>query len=481
MRTFPIFVSFDGRAPLVVGGGELAAIKARLLLKRADLVDVAADTFVPELAKFAEAGKVSKCAPAPGIDQLRGRPLVIAATEDEAEDARVSAIARALGVPVNVPDRPKLCTFALPAIVDRGEVTVAIGTSAAAPVLSQRLRAWLESELHPRLDDLAKLAGEFRARVAEKLPAGTPRRRLWESVFDGPAADAMLKGDEPKARALIDEAIARASKTGAGVAGSSEGRVVLVGAGPGDPELLTMKAVRALKLADVVFYDRLVGEGVLEYARREAELVPVGKAKGAHSVPQAEINALLVERAKAGQTVVRLKGGDPFIFGRGGEELDALRAEGIGVEIIPGVTAGMAAAASLQVPLTHRDVSHTVTFVSGHDAGGKAPTFDDLDLRALASGNNTLVVYMGVTTGAVIAQRLLDAGFRPELPVIAVENASRENERRVATNISAFAANPESLGLSSPAVLIFGEVAGLPASGAVEDGLARVEVARAYA
>lgn len=481
MRTFPIFVSFDGRVPLVVGGGELAAIKVRLLLKRADLIDVAADDLVPELAKFAEAGKVRRCAPAPGIDQLRGRPLVIAATEDEVEDARVSAIARALGVPVNVPDRPKLCTFALPAIVDRGEVTVAIGTSAAAPVLSQRLRARLESELHPRLDDLARLAGEFRALVAEKLPAGTPRRRLWESVFDGPAAEAMLKGDEPKARALIDEAIARASETVAGVASPSEGRVVLVGAGPGDPELLTMKAVRALKLADVVFYDRLVGEGVLDYARREAELIPVGKAKGAHSVPQAEINALLVERAKAGQTVVRLKGGDPFIFGRGGEELDALRAEGIAIEIIPGVTAGMAAAASLQVPLTHRDVSHTVTFVSGHDAGGKAPTFDDLDLRALASGNNTLVVYMGVTTGAVIARRLLDAGFRAGLPVIAVENASRKDERRVATNISAFAANPESLRLSSPAVLIFGEVAGLPTSGVVEDVLAHEEVARVYA
>lgn len=480
MRTFPIFVSFDGKPPLVVGGGDLAAIKTRLLLKRADRVDVAADDLAPELAQFAEAGTVARCAPAPGIDQLRGRPLVIAATEDEQEDARVSAIARALGVPVNVPDRPELCTFALPAIVDRGEVTVAVGTSAAAPVLAQRLRAWLERELHPRLDDLAKLAGEFRARVAEALPEGTPRRRLWETVFDGPAAKAMLKGDEPAARALIDEAIARASR-GEPEPVSSPGRVVLVGAGPGDPELLTMKAVRALKSADVVFYDRLVGEGVLEHARREAELVPVGKAKGAHSVPQSKINALLVQRAKAGQTVVRLKGGDPFIFGRGGEELDALRAENIAIEIIPGVTAGMAAAASLQVPLTHRDVSHTVTFVSGHDAGGKAPTFEHLDLTALASGNNTLVVYMGVTTGAVIAQRLLDAGFRTGLPVMAVENASRETERRVATTISAFAANPESLGLKSPAVLIFGEVAGLPASGVVEDVLSREEVVRAYA
>ena len=275
---------------------------------------------------------------------------------------------------------------------------------------------------------------------------------------------------------MIGEAIDEASG-----AREPQGRVLLVGAGPGDPELLTMKAVRALKSADVVFYDQLVGEGVLDHARREAELIPVGKAKGAHSVPQAEINALLIERAKAGQTVVRLKGGDPFIFGRGGEELDALREAGIAIEIIPGVTAGIAAAASLQIPLTHRDVSHTVTFISGHEAGGKEQSFADLDLAALASGNNTLLVYMGVTTAATIAQKLLDAGFRPELPVIAVENASRDDERRVGTTIAALAGHPESLGLRSPAVLIFGEVAGLQAAGVVEDILSLEEVKRAYA
>ena len=481
MRTFPIFVSFDGRPPLVVGGGQLAAVKVRLLLKRADLVDVAADALAPELATLVNAGKAVRLAIRPGIDEIRGRPLVISATEDEDEDARIAAIARDLGVPVNVPDRPALCTFALPAIVDRGEVTVAIGTSAEAPVLAQRVRAWLEHELHPRIGDLAKLAGSFRARVAEALPDGPLRRRLWESIFDGPAAKAMLQGDEDKARALIGEEIDRAANAEEDRKGSRRGRVLLVGAGPGDPELLTLKAVRALKAADVVFYDKLVGEGVLELARREAELIPVGKAKGAHSVPQAEINALLVARAKAGETVVRLKGGDPFIFGRGGEELDALRADNIAIDVIPGITAGAAAAASLQIPLTHRDVSHTVTFVSGHEAGGKAPSFEHLDLTALAAGNNTLVVYMGVTTGAVISQRLLDAGFREQLPVIAVENASRANERRVATTIAALAGDPEGLGLRSPAVLIFGEVAGLPHAGAVETILSHQEVARAYA
>ena len=476
MRSFPIFVSFEGKPPLVIGGGELAAAKTRLLLKRAPVVDVAAAEIGSELERLAEAGRIGRIGQEPGIDQIRGRPLVIAATGDTLEDARVSAIARALGVPVNVPDRLELCTFALPAIVDRGEVTVAIGTSASSPVLAQRLRAWLERELHPRLDALAKLAVEFRGRVAERVPSGPPRRRFWEAVFEGAAAEAMLEGDASKARALIDAAIEAAGQAGAG-----QGRVLLVGAGPGDPELLTLKAVRALKSADVVFYDRLVGDGILDHARREAELIPVGKAKGAHSVPQGEINGLLVARAKAGQTVVRLKGGDPFIFGRGGEELDALRAEGIPIEIVPGVTAGMAAAASLQIPLTHRELSHSVTFVSGHEAGGNAPNFEHFNLAALAAGKNTLVVYMGVTTAAAVAAKLLEAGFRPGLPVIAVENASRDGERRVATTIADLAAHPQSLGVKSPAILIFGEVAGLPASGVVEDILASEEVKRVSA
>jgi uroporphyrin-III C-methyltransferase/precorrin-2 dehydrogenase/sirohydrochlorin ferrochelatase len=429
MRTFPIFVSFEGKPPVVVGGGELAAVKARLLLKRAPIVDVAAKQVVPELAALAEAGKVALIGALPGIDQLRGRPLVIAATEDDNEDTRVSAIARALGVPVNVPDRPELCTFALPAIVDRGEVTVAIGTSGAAPVLAQRLRAWLEQELHPRLDALARLAAELRGPVAEKVPSGTPRRKFWEAVFEGAAAEAALEGDEAKAKELIGAAIAKAAE-----APQTQGRVLLV-----------------------------------------------GKAKGLHSVPQSEINALLIQRARAGQTVVRLKGGDPFIFGRGGEELDALREAGIATEIVPGVTAGIAAAASLQIPLTHRDMSHTVTFLSGHEAGGQEPSFEHLDLAALAGGKNTLLVYMGVTTAGAIANKLLATGFAASLPVIAVENASREDERRVAATIADLAANPERLNLKSPAILIFGEVAGLPAHGMVEDILALEELARVYA
>jgi uroporphyrin-III C-methyltransferase/precorrin-2 dehydrogenase/sirohydrochlorin ferrochelatase len=476
MRTFPIFVSVERKAPLVTGGGELAAIKARLLLKRAEIVDVAAAEFIPELVELERAGRVARLDARPGVDQVRGRPLVVAATGDDHEDARVAAIARALGVPVNVPDKPALCSFVMPAIVDRGEVTVAIGTEGTSPVLAQRLRAWLERELHPRLDALARLAGDFRDAVADKLPAGRARRKFWEGVLDGAASKAALAGEDEEARRLVGEAIEAAVK-----AEAAQGRVLLVGAGPGDPELLTLKAVRALKAADVILYDRLAGTLVLEHARREVELIPVGKAKGEHSVPQGKIQEMMIERARAGQTVVRLKGGDPLVFGRAGEEISALREAGVEVEIVPGITAGLAAAASLQIPLTHRDISHSVTFVSGHEAGSDEPSFEHLDLAALGKGESTLLVYMGVSTAGLIASRLLDAGWQRECPVIAVENASRDNERRVSTTLAELAADPERLELRSPAILIFGEVAGLPAAGFVEDVLSLSQVRRAYA
>lgn len=476
MRTFPIFVSVDRRPPLVVGGGELAAVKARLLLKRAPSVEVAADEIVPELGELVREGLVALLPPLPGVDQVRGRPLVVAATGEDQEDARIAAIARALGVPVNVPDRPALCSFVMPAIVDRGEVTIAIGTEGASPVLAQRLRAWLERELPSRLDALARMAREFRDSVAGRLPSGRARRKFWEAFFDGEASEAVLAGEEDEARRLIGAAIAKAAEQDSG-----PGRVLLVGAGPGDPELLTLKAVRALKAADVILYDRLAGTRVLEHARREAELIPVGKSKGAHSVAQDKIQTLMVEHARAGKTVVRLKGGDPLIFGRAGEEIAALRAAGIEFEIISGITASLAAAASLHIPLTHRDISHSVTFLSGQEAGGEEPSFAHLDFGALKPGQNTLVVYMGVATASLIAARLLDSGWVGASPVVAVENASRDDERRIATTLADLAAAPERLGLQSPAVLIFGEVAGLADGALVEDVLQLAEARRVYA
>ncbi len=254
----------------------------------------------------------------------------------------------------------------------------------------------------------------------------------------------------------------------------ASGRVLLVGAGPGDPELLTLKAVRALSAADVVLYDGHVSQGVLDYARAGAELISVAKARGRHSKSQAEINALIVAFARAGRTVVRLKGGDPSVFGRGGEEIDILRASGIAVEVIPGITAATAAAASLQIPLTHRDISRSVTFISGHAAGDGAPAFDQLDFAALSHGRSTLAVYMGLATAGTLAVTLIAAGWSKATPVIAVERASQPNERRVATSLDQLAIDPASLGLSGPTLLIVGEVASLPAAGDIN------HVARAF-
>lgn len=462
MAGFPIFIELGRNAPLVVGGGDLALIKARLLLKRADRVMFAADRVVPGIAELITEGRAELMGSKPSSDALRGRPLVISATEDDEEDTRVSKLALDLGVPVNVPDRPELCSFSLAAIVDRFPVTVAIGTEGAAPVLATRLRAWLELELSPQLGVLARVAASFRDRVARQLRPGVSRRTFWERVLGGSASEAILAGDEAEGVRRIEAELRQEADT------RRIGRVILVGAGPGDPELLTLKAVRALKAADVILIDNLAGTGVLEHARREAEIIPVGKAKGRHSKTQAEINSLILTHARAGKTVVRLKGGDPFIFGRGGEEVDTLRASGIACEVVPGITAATAAAASLQIPLTHRDIAHSVTFVSGHAAGDGAANFDHLDLKGLGEGRNTLAVYMGVATSGALAQALIAAGWSKATPVMAVERASHSNERRVATSLDVIAEDASQMGLKGPAILIIGEIAGLTPAGAVE-------------
>ena len=463
MAGFPIFVELNATAPLIVGGTELALIKARLLLKRANRVTFAADAVVAGIRALIDEGRATLIAADPGAAAIRGRPLVIAATLDVLEDARVSGLARGLGVPVNVPDRPELCTFSLAAIVDRGLVTIAIGTEGAAPILATQLRARLEQDLHPRLDRLAEIAREYRPDVAKALPPGAARRAFWDAVFSGDAADAILAGDETRGRAQIEALLA-----GAVTSPVKSGRVLLVGAGPGDPELLTLKAVRALKSADVILHDGHVSAGVLDYARREAEMISVAKARGRHSKTQAEINALMVAYARAGKTVVRLKGGDPLVFGRGGEEIDILRASGIAVEVIPGITAATAAAASLQIPLTHRDIARSVTFISGHAAGDGHPDFNQIDFTALANGRATLAVYMGLATSGVLAATLLEAGWSPATPIIAIERATLPNERRVATSLDQLALDPGRLGLTGPTLLLVGEVASLTAAGAIE-------------
>lgn len=463
MAGFPIFVETGDRPPLVVGGGELALVKVRLLLKRAPVVDVVARRVCAGLRELVNSGCVQLL---PGdIDELsiRGRALVISATANDIEDARISHIARSFGVPVNVPDRPQLSSFTLPAIVDRGTVTVAIGTEGAAPVLATRLRALLEAEIHPLLGRLADVARSYRERVAAAIPSSLVRRRFWERVFNGPAAAAILDGDEDKGRDFIEAAL---SETAAGA--TTTGRVLLVGAGPGDPDLLTVKAVRALKSADVIIHDGLMGPAVLDHARREARIISVSKTRGRHSRTQAEINALMIAMARDGKTVVRLKGGDPSIFGRMGEEIDALRAAGISTDVIPGITAAAAAAASLQVPLTHRDFARSLVFMPGHSAGGEVSGLDHLDLAALAQRPATLVVYMGLATAHLLARQLIENGWSPAMPVLAISRVSQAGERRILTSLDELTNAQALCDLSGPTLLVIGEIASLNVSGRLE-------------
>lgn len=479
MASFPIFVDVGTQPPLVMGGSELALAKTRLLLKRAARVDVVATRLVPGFAELVASEQVVRLGDGAVTEaHVRGRPLVISATNDDDVDGRNSALARRLGVPVNVPDRPHLSTFSLGAIVDRGTVTVAIGTEGAAPVLATRLRADIEQSLHPRIGRLADIAREYRPAAAVALPPGAARRAFWDEVFSGEVARNILAGDETAARTVIERRLSNAE--GRDDSRVRLGRVILVGAGPGDPELLTLKAVRALKAADVVVHDGLMGDGVLDYARREAQLISVAKAKGRHARTQAEINALLVTLARDGKTVVRLKGGDPSVFGRAGEEIDALRAAGIAVDVVPGITAATAIASSLQVPLTHRDFARSVTFLSGHAAGDGKPDFDQADFGALAGRGATLAVYMGLSTAPALAARLLADGWSPATPVIAVARVTQAGERRMATTLDVLASHATGFGLSGPALLIVGEVASLPMAGPVEQLEAYLEPSDAH-
>lgn len=334
MSSFPIFIEVGQVPPLVVGGGDLAAAKARTLLKRSPRITLAADDLSPALSGLVRQGVVERLGRTPREDDIRGRPLVVSATGDLVEDTRISNLARALGVPVNVPDKPALCTFGFGAFVDRGEVVVAIGTEGAAPILATHLRAKLEQDLHPRLGRLAAIARDYREAASKCVPFGAERRAFWAEVLTGPTATAILEGDEPKGRRMITELL-----TGRPVQANAVGRIILVGAGPGDPELLTLKAVRTLKSADVVVYDTGVGDGVLDCARREAHLVRLGAPLDGHPDAAAGIDAMMVAMARDGKIVVRLKAGDAQASTTDGETAGSLRARGAIVEIIAGVVA----------------------------------------------------------------------------------------------------------------------------------------------
>lgn len=428
MRHFPAFLDLHGRTALVLGAGEAADIKAAFLA-RAGATLRRTDRFAPDL--------------------LEGCAVAIGADAPEEDLRTLSAACMARGVPVNIVDRTELCSFIMPAIVDRAPITIGISTGGTAPVLARQVRARIESVLPPMLGRVAALAERFKAAVRTALPDLAARRRFLDAALAGPAADLAAAGRDAEADAAFSASLQDAEKRPAGV-------VHLVGAGPGAADLLTIRALRLLGEADVIVHDRLVGDGVLDLARRDAHRIFVGKARANHCMPQGDINALLVRLAREGKRVVRLKGGDPFVFGRGGEELRACRAAAVACEVVPGVTAAVACAAATGIPLTHRDHARIVTFATGHTRDGRL----DLDFAALARPGQTLAVYMGVTTLAQLRDGLVAAGLPAGTPSALVERGGTEAQRVLRGTLGSVVAAAPGWHTGGPALLLVGEVAG---------------------
>jgi uroporphyrin-III C-methyltransferase/precorrin-2 dehydrogenase/sirohydrochlorin ferrochelatase len=457
MDYLPIFIQLRGEPAVVVGGGQVALRKVEVLLKAGARITVIAPKLHEELRALAERGQLDYLALEFQPHHLDGIGLAIAATDSRVVNSAVSTAARARRVPVNVVDDPELSTFIFPAIVDRSPVLVAVGSSGSSPVLARRVRQQIEGLLPARLGALARFVGDRRKDVQKAL-SPAQRRPFWERIIGGLVGSRVLAGNEGDARKAFDEELSalHSPKTHA-AAESSLGEVYLIGAGPGDPDLLTLRAVQLLQQADVILYDRLISDAVLDRARRDAERIFVGKeAGGDHHKTQQRIHDLLVSYAKRGLRVARLKGGDPFIFGRGGEEIEVLTENGIPYVVVPGITAALGAAASAGIPLTHRRLAQSVTFAAGH-------ALDDvsLDWRSLAQPHHTVVFYMGVAQLPRIVARLLDAGASPVLPAALVERGSLAEQRVVRGSISTIARIAQDEKIEPPALLIVGEVASL--------------------
>jgi uroporphyrin-III C-methyltransferase/precorrin-2 dehydrogenase/sirohydrochlorin ferrochelatase len=453
MDYFPIFLRLENEPVLIVGGGEVAARKIELLLRAGAKVTVVAPELISELADKAKTGEIAYVAGEFHPELLDGKRLAIAATDKRSVNAWVAHQAERRNIPVNVVDDRELSRFIVPAIVDRSPVVVAIGSSGDAPVLTRRLREKLESFLPQRLGALAKLAGSLRNAVKARVENASNRRRFWENFFDGEIAADVLAGRSDAESKETQERVERAL-AGEAKIGERAGEVVLVGAGPGDPGLLTLRALRALQNADVVLHDRLVSNDVLELARRDAQRIYVGKAAGSAHVSQEQINELLVRLAKEGKRVCRLKGGDPFIFGRGGEELEALAAEGIRFEVVPGITAAAGCAAYAGIPLTHRDYAQALTFVTGHCKGET----DRVDWELLARPGQTSVFYMGLGHLENIVAKLQAHGVPADRAAAVIEEGTRVEQRVVTGTLADLPEKVREADVKSPALLIVGEV-----------------------
>ncbi len=478
MNLFPLFADLAGRAVLLVGGGSVAERKAALLLAAGARIDVVAQDLTPTLAEWTRAGRLRHLARQFAAEQLDKRWLAIAATDDATLNALVAAVAQTRHIFVNVVDDAALSTFHVPAIVDRSPLIVAISSGGAAPMLARLARERIETLFDRSWGALADLLAPARARIRARYAQVAPRRRFYERVLRGPVARLVTQGRHAEAQAALSAELDAQEVESSATTGS----VVLVGAGPGDPGLLTLNAIRALNEADVILHDRLVSDAVLDMARRDAERIDVGKIAGKLHTPQAGINALMVEHARAGKRVVRIKGGDPFIFGRGGEEIEFLRAHGIAYSVVPGITAAIACAAYAGVPLTHRDHAQVVRFATAHRKRSEGPSNDDVAhgatpsspppragegkgrgraSDALTAGGETLAIYMGVAEFANVRDRLYDEGVSAGTPFAIIENGTRPEQRVLVGSLAELVECASAHAVRAPALLIVGDVAQL--------------------
>jgi uroporphyrin-III C-methyltransferase/precorrin-2 dehydrogenase/sirohydrochlorin ferrochelatase len=425
MRHFPAFLDLQGRRALVVGEGDVAAIKAEPLRRAGAVVHVA--------VRF-DPADLDGCAVAIGADAPMGELLAL------------SAEARRRGIPVNVVDRPELCSFIMPAIVERDPITIAVSTAGTAPVLARLLRAKIEALIPPAYGRLAELAEKFKAEVRTKFPDLAHRRRLLERIFTGKTAELVFSGDEAGAAAAF------ADEVGGGA--EKAGMVFLVGAGPGAADLLTLRALRLLGEADVIVHDRLVSNEVLDLARRDARKIYVGKMRANHCLKQEDINALLVRLAQQGNKVIRLKGGDPLVFGRGGEEAEALEAAGVAYEIVPGITAALACAAQARIPLTHRAVARSVTFLTGHTKDGVL----EMDFSTMVRTGGTLAIYMGIVSLPKLRDGMLAAGLAPVTPAALIERGGSADHRELFGTLDELVERAPRWSEHGPTLVLIGDV-----------------------
>ncbi|MEE9330969.1 MAG: siroheme synthase CysG [Methylophilaceae bacterium] len=448
MQSLPIFFNITNRRCIVIGGGDVALRKVNMLLKASAAITLVSPKLSQGLQNLVDKGSIQYLKARFEVAQLAGACLVIAATDEQSVNQAVSTAAKAANIPVNVVDAPALCTFTMGSIIDRSPIVIAVSSEGNAPVLARYVRTKIESMLPAAYGRIAAIAGEFRDQVKAKFTTIQARRIFWEDVLQGPLVERVLSGQEQAAKSYLQGVLDDAD------AMAKNGEVFLVGGGPGDPDLLTFRALRLMQQCDVCVYDKLVSPEVMELVRRDAELIYVGKARDQHTVPQEEINALLARLALEGKRVLRLKGGDPFIFGRGGEEIETLMQHGVPFQVVPGITAANGVSTYAGIPLTHRDYAQACLFMTGHLKEGSL----DLDWEAMMRPNQTIVMYMALVGLAEICQQLMARGMSANMPIAMIQQGTTPRQKVVAGTLSDIADKVAIAEMKPPCLTIIGEV-----------------------